>query len=126
MSTLALHCNNDDCTIQTSSYESNCRTAAMYSDSYNIRMSLSDFTETLDTCRMFGATAERILGRPVNEFLKLTDVERSKLKWQFLLERCKLKLMIKRKTAIRRFVSITVLDCAVADMKEVLTDIKGY
>lgn len=125
MSNSAVYCNNDDCVILNSSFEQNYR-AAGYSDSYNIRMSLSDFTETLDTCRMYGATAERILGKSLNEFRNLTSFERSNLKWKFLLERCKLKVIIKRKTAVRQTVSITVLDCEVADMREVLADIKAY
>lgn len=119
-----MQCNNDDCIILTSSFESSYRTAG-YSDSYNIRVSLSDFTDTLDT-QMVGATAERIVGKPLIEFRALTDIERSKLKWKFLLERCKVKVIVKRKTAVRRTVSIIVLDCVVADVQEILTDIKAY
>lgn len=121
-----MYCNNDDCMIQTSSFEKDYR-ATDFSDSYNIRMSLTDFTESLDNCRMYGATAERILGKSLGEFRNnLTDLDRSKLKWILLLERCKLKVIIKRKTAVRQAVSITVLDCVVADTREVLTDIKAY
>lgn len=126
MSISALNCINDDCAIQTSSFESNYLTTDNSLDTFNIRMNLSDFTETLDTCRVYGATAERILGKSLNEFQSLTDLERGNLKWKFLLERCKIKIIIKKKTAVRRTVSITVLDCVVADMHDVLTDIKAY
>lgn len=125
MSISAVHCNNEDCTILTSSYDTNYQ-AAYYSDSYNIRMSLTDFTETLDNCRMFGATAERILGKTLYEFQHLTDLDRSNLKWQILLERCKLKVIVKRKTAVQNTVSISVVDVAVADMNELMTNIKAY
>lgn len=125
MTTSLEDCINDDCIIQNSTFETNTQKIG-YSDSFNIRMQVSDLTGTLDTCRMYGATADRILGIGLTQFLRLTDTERGKLKWQLLLERCKFKLSIKRKSALTRTVSISVLDCVVADTIEVLTNVQAY
>lgn len=93
---------------------------------FNIPVHLTDHTGTLDKCRLIGDTAERILGYTLTDFLKLSSDDRCAIKWNFLLERCSVKLSIKRKTALRWKSQITIVDCQVANPSEVLEKIKSY
>lgn len=84
---------------------------------------LTDHTGTIE-CRLIGDTAERVLGITLTDFLKLPIADRCALKWTFLMERCAVKLSIKKKTALRWNTQITIVDCQVADPTEVREKIK--
>lgn len=87
---------------------------------------ISDHTDTIKNCRLIGVVAERMIGHTVETFKMLNDAEKSAIKWQYLLERCTIKLMIKRKSIIRSQTFVQILDCSVADPMEVLNKIKAY
>lgn len=86
---------------------------------------MTDHTGTVQ-CRLKGDNAERILGHSLCDFLKLSDENRASIKWKFLMERCSIKLSIKRKSALRWTTQITMLDCQVSEPAEVIENIKVY
>uniref|UniRef100_A0A4X1W028 Meiosis-specific with OB domain-containing protein n=2 Tax=Sus scrofa TaxID=9823 RepID=A0A4X1W028_PIG len=62
--------------------------------SFDMLIDLSDHTGTLHFCSLTGSVAEETLGCTVNEFLAMTDEQRTALKWQLLLERTKIYLKV--------------------------------
>ncbi|XP_059753339.1 meiosis-specific with OB domain-containing protein isoform X4 [Balaenoptera ricei] len=62
--------------------------------SFHMLIDLTDHTGTLHSCSLTGSVAEETLGFTVNEFLAMTDEQKTALKWQFLLERSKIYLKV--------------------------------
>ncbi|KAL4675918.1 hypothetical protein H8959_010063 [Pygathrix nigripes] len=62
--------------------------------SFDMLIDLTDHTGTLHSCSLTGSVAEETLGCTVNEFLAMTDEQKTALKWQFLLERSKIYLKV--------------------------------
>ncbi|XP_058142639.1 meiosis-specific with OB domain-containing protein [Dasypus novemcinctus] len=83
--------------------------------SFDLLIDLTDHTGTLSSCSLAGSIAEETLGCTVNEFLAMTDEQKTSLKWQFLLERSKIyvKLVLSRRA--RGGLRISVLSCKLAD-----------
>ncbi|KAG4077218.1 hypothetical protein HA402_005273 [Bradysia odoriphaga] len=96
-----------------------------YISYFNIPVQLTDHTGTLQ-CRLVGDAAERIFGCSLTDFLNQTDSHRTSIKWTFLMERCTVKLAIKRKTALRFNTQISIVDLKVSDPAEVLEKILVY
>ncbi|XP_011638034.1 meiosis-specific with OB domain-containing protein isoform X1 [Pogonomyrmex barbatus] len=67
---------------------------------FNIKINLKDDTGYLIGCRLIGDNAERILGCTVEEFQAMTVEKRSEMKWQYLLEKCDVRLHILGPTSI--------------------------
>lgn len=63
----------------------------------DMNISLTDYTGTLDNCNFNGTVAETFLGCTVTDFLQMTPTQKTKLKWQFLLERTKWYLQVSTK-----------------------------
>lgn len=124
----ALQCETEDCVIQGSSYETVITPygAAPYKDTYEISMHVSDHTGSLEMCNLSSSAAERILAMTATRFLELSEIEWGQLKWRLLLERCKVKVLVKLKTPIRFNTTVTVLDCVKADSADVFANIKAY
>ncbi|KAJ6646721.1 Protein hold'em [Pseudolycoriella hygida] len=128
-----IHCNCQIRVKETSCNKENCSIFFAespldehYINYFNIPISLTDHTGTIEQCRLIGDTAERIIGHTLHDFLKLSDAERTAIKWKFLMERCSVKLWIKRKTALRWNTQIVIVDCQLANPAEVLEKIKVY
>ncbi|KAL6084681.1 hypothetical protein STEG23_024747 [Scotinomys teguina] len=62
--------------------------------SFDVLVDLTDHTGTLHSCSLTGSIAEETLGCTVNEFLAMTSEQKTKLKWQFLLERSKIYIKL--------------------------------
>ncbi|TKC51514.1 hypothetical protein EI555_020054 [Monodon monoceros] len=62
--------------------------------SFHMLIDLTDHTGTLHSCSLTGSVAEETLGFTVNEFLAMTDEQKTALKWQFLLERSKIYVKV--------------------------------
>jgi meiosis-specific with OB domain-containing protein len=92
---------------------------------YDIEMCLSDHTGTI-SCRLMGKHGEMLLGRTVEEFLTLSDAEKAALKWRCLLERCAIKMIVKRKSAECTKNMINIVECVLANPEEVAEKIKIY
>nr|XP_029724635.1 protein hold'em-like [Aedes albopictus] len=93
---------------------------------FDIPVDITDHTGTLNNCRLVSQAAENTLNCNVDTFLKMGDVQKGKLKWRYLLERCALKLIIKRKSPIRFQSVYTIVECSVAKPQEVELKIKVY
>ncbi|KAL1392806.1 hypothetical protein pipiens_012209 [Culex pipiens pipiens] len=93
---------------------------------FDIRIDLTDHTGTLANCRLMNQVAEQTLACKVDKFLNMSDEEKGKLKWRILLERCAVKLVVKRKSPVRFQTVYSVAECVVAGAKEVEGKIKVY
>nr|XP_039259590.1 meiosis-specific with OB domain-containing protein-like [Styela clava] len=58
---------------------------------FDLQMSLSDHTGTLDQCRIGGKAAENLFGITVDGLECLTTEDLTDLKWSWLMERCRVR-----------------------------------
>ncbi|XP_006901977.1 PREDICTED: meiosis-specific with OB domain-containing protein, partial [Elephantulus edwardii] len=95
------------------------------SPSFDILVDLTDHTGTLHSCSLTGSVAEETLGCTVNEFLAMTDEQKTALKWQFLLERSKIYLKCILSPRARDRLRAQVLACKLADPTEASASLSG-
>ncbi|XP_069701481.1 meiosis-specific with OB domain-containing protein [Periplaneta americana] len=93
---------------------------------FDLRVSLSDHTGTLENIRLTGITAERIIGYKVDEFVDLPIDVKTQMKWKFLLERCAARVLVLCGTPDRPRPLISLLSCTVADPLEVAACLPVY
>uniref|UniRef100_A0A2K6NN25 Meiosis-specific with OB domain-containing protein n=1 Tax=Rhinopithecus roxellana TaxID=61622 RepID=A0A2K6NN25_RHIRO len=93
--------------------------------SFDMLIDLTDHTGTLHSCSLTGSVAEETLGCTVNEFLAMTDEQKTALKWQFLLERSKIYLKFVLSHRARSGLKISVLSCKLADPTEASRNLSG-
>ncbi|XP_047636890.1 meiosis-specific with OB domain-containing protein isoform X6 [Phacochoerus africanus] len=93
--------------------------------SFDMLIDLSDHTGTLHSCSLTGSVAEETLGCMVNEFLTMTDEQRTALKWQLLLERTKIYLKVSLSHRARAGLRMRVLSCKLADPVEASRSLSG-
>ncbi|XP_020942458.1 meiosis-specific with OB domain-containing protein isoform X1 [Sus scrofa] len=93
--------------------------------SFDMLIDLSDHTGTLHFCSLTGSVAEETLGCTVNEFLAMTDEQRTALKWQLLLERTKIYLKVSLLHRARARLRMSVLSCKLADPVEASRSLSG-
>ncbi|XP_077618778.1 meiosis-specific with OB domain-containing protein isoform X2 [Crocuta crocuta] len=83
--------------------------------SFHLLIDVTDHTGTLHACSLTGGVAEETLGCTVNEFLTMTDAQKTALKWQLLLERSKIYLKFFLSHRAKGGLRISVLSCKLAD-----------
>ncbi|MBW01831.1 Meiosis-specific with OB domain-containing protein, partial [Eschrichtius robustus] len=93
--------------------------------SFHMLIDLTDHTGTLHSCSLTGSVAEETLGFTVNEFLAMTDEQKTALKWQFLLERSKIYLKFFLSHRARGGLRVSVLSCKLADPIEASRNLSG-
>ncbi|XP_040168849.1 meiosis-specific with OB domain-containing protein [Anopheles arabiensis] len=93
---------------------------------FDIAVDVTDHTGTLTGCRMASRVAETVLCCDVATFLRQTDTQRTVLKWKYLLDRCAVRLIVKRRSAVRFQHLYSIVDCAIADPAEVEAKLKVY
>uniref|UniRef100_G3T198 Meiosis-specific with OB domain-containing protein n=1 Tax=Loxodonta africana TaxID=9785 RepID=G3T198_LOXAF len=93
--------------------------------SFDMLVDLTDHTGTLHSCSLTGSVAEETLDCTVNEFLAMTDEQKTALKWQFLLERSKIYLKFVLSHKAKGGFRITVLSCKLADPIEASRNLSG-
>nr|AAI19086.1 RIKEN cDNA 4930528F23 gene [Mus musculus]AAI19088.1 RIKEN cDNA 4930528F23 gene [Mus musculus]BAB30034.1 unnamed protein product [Mus musculus] len=86
--------------------------------SFDVLVDLTDHTGTLHSCSLSGSIAEETLGCTINEFLTMTSEQKTKLKWQLLLERSKIYLKLILSHRARGGLKVTILSCKLADPTE--------
>uniref|UniRef100_A0A3B3UAV0 Meiosis specific with OB-fold n=1 Tax=Poecilia latipinna TaxID=48699 RepID=A0A3B3UAV0_9TELE len=87
---------------------------------FDLLVDVTDHTGTLQACSLRGPVAEQTLGcTQTEEFVGLTDGQRTALKWRFLLERCKIYLKILPCARMKSGMRGTILACSLADPGEV-------
>lgn len=120
-------CSSEDCVILRSEWI-NHHTGPVnnYTDIYDLSVDLTDHTGSLQKCRIGATLAENMLGHPLNVFAMLSSERRGEIKWKWLLERCTIKIVVKRKSVVRSQAMICIVDCVVAKQAVVLGHIKMY
>ncbi|CAO2642219.1 Meiosis-specific with OB domain-containing protein, partial [Lemmus lemmus] len=93
--------------------------------SFDLLVDLTDHTGTLHSCSLTGSIAEETLGCTTNEFLAMTNEQRTKLKWQFLLERSKIYLKLILSHRARAGLKVSILSCKLADPTEASRNLAG-
>lgn len=92
---------------------------------FNIAISVSDGTGTLN-CRLTDQYAANVLKCSVAEFSHFDEKTIDELREKYLLARFSMKLLIKRKTMLRKAGFLMVLDIFETDPEEVAANIKCY
>ncbi|KAK5646523.1 hypothetical protein RI129_004987 [Pyrocoelia pectoralis] len=91
---------------------------------FNLHLMLTDHTGSLVNCRLYGKTAETVLNCTVQQFLAMTDEEKSALKWKLLMERCAVRIHVMAFGF--RGPIITILSCNLASPMEVANRLPHY
>uniref|UniRef100_A0A8C9SDE7 Meiosis specific with OB-fold n=1 Tax=Scleropages formosus TaxID=113540 RepID=A0A8C9SDE7_SCLFO len=86
---------------------------------FDLLVDITDHTGTLKSCSLSGTAAEKTLGCTAEEFLQLTEPEKTALKWKFLLERCKICLKVMSSPKSRNGIRGNILSCTLAEPLEV-------
>lgn len=93
---------------------------------FDLRVDFTDHTGTIANCRLWNAEAEQILGCPATDYLVKSWSQKCGLKWRFLMERCKVKVIVYKKTVYRSYSWIRLLHMELADPLEVKEKIPVY
>ncbi|XP_036053859.1 meiosis-specific with OB domain-containing protein [Onychomys torridus] len=93
--------------------------------SFDVLVDLTDHTGTLHSCSLTGSIAEKTLGCTINEFLAMTSEQKTKLKWQFLLERSKIYVKLILSHRARGGLKVSILSCKLADPTEASRNLPG-
>ncbi|XP_052614949.1 LOW QUALITY PROTEIN: meiosis-specific with OB domain-containing protein [Peromyscus californicus insignis] len=93
--------------------------------SFDVLVDLTDHTGTLHSCSLTGSIAEETLGCTINEFLAMTSEQKTKLKWQFLLERSKIYVKLILSHRARGGLKVSILSCKLADPTEASRNLAG-
>uniref|UniRef100_A0A8C6NVB9 Meiosis specific with OB-fold n=1 Tax=Nothobranchius furzeri TaxID=105023 RepID=A0A8C6NVB9_NOTFU len=89
------------------------------STDFDLLVDFTDHTGTMQVCSLRGPVAEKTLGCTTDEFTRLTDDQRTALKWRLLLERCKIYVKIVPSTKMKSGIRGAILSCSLADPGEV-------
>ncbi|KAJ8037086.1 Meiosis-specific with OB domain-containing protein [Holothuria leucospilota] len=91
---------------------------------FDMRVNLSDHTGTITGTYLGGKVAQEMLGCTEEEFLQLTEQRKTELKWNYLLERCKVYFKIVPSGFNGANNVLRLLSCEQADSKEVYNNLK--
>ncbi|XP_036385944.1 meiosis-specific with OB domain-containing protein [Megalops cyprinoides] len=86
---------------------------------FDLLVDITDHTGTLRSCTLSSTAAEKTLGCTAEDFVCLTEGQRTALKWRFLLERCKIYLKVLASSKTRHCLRGNILSCTLADPVEV-------
>ncbi|XP_016139667.1 meiosis-specific with OB domain-containing protein-like [Sinocyclocheilus grahami] len=111
-------CSNDACPNQGQQLQA--------PEGFDLLVGISDHTGTLQSCNLAGTVAEKTLGCKTEEFLCLSECQRTTLQWKFLLERCKIYLKVLPSTRSRSGMRASILSCALADPVEVKQNLASF
>ncbi|ESO09114.1 hypothetical protein HELRODRAFT_169054 [Helobdella robusta] len=89
---------------------------------YNMRIKVMDRTGTLN-CILLSDVTDKMIGCPADMFEALDYETRSRIKWNYLLERCRITLQIYESDERKRKIKILDLDLVQSDeiFREMLT-----
>ncbi|GLH10237.1 Protein hold'em [Gryllus bimaculatus] len=105
-------CMNSECRVGNGSFRGSIET------SFDLRVSLTDHTGSLEFCRLNGLSAERVLKCTAKQFSSMSLENKTQLKWTLLLERCAARILILRPSICNPRPSICLLSCCVSDPTE--------
>ncbi|KAJ6659710.1 hypothetical protein lerEdw1_018424 [Lerista edwardsae] len=107
-----------------SSFPSSSDTPAVF-PSFDLLVDLTDHSGTLHACNLSGTVAEETLGCKVQEFVALTEVQKTALKWHLLLERSKIYFKVILSPSSRTGFRASLLSCKLADPVESSQNLSG-
>ncbi|XP_065098590.1 meiosis-specific with OB domain-containing protein [Paramisgurnus dabryanus] len=115
------------CKVEINEESQTCSNAACPSQgqqthitsSFHLLVDISDHTGTLKSCNLAGTVAEKTLGCTTEEFMYLSESQRTAMKWTFLIEKCKIYLQILPSPKNISGMRASILSCALADPVEV-------
>ncbi|XP_068102808.1 meiosis-specific with OB domain-containing protein [Hyperolius riggenbachi] len=87
--------------------------------SLDLQMDITDHTGTL-SCNLFDRVAEDTLSCTVDGFFNLTEGQKTSLKWNLMLERCKIYVKVSSSPKANDGLRVDILSCKKADPNEVL------
>ncbi|XP_078521009.1 meiosis-specific with OB domain-containing protein isoform X12 [Lissotriton helveticus] len=93
--------------------------------SFELLVDLTDHTGTLQCCSLSSTVAEEALACTVEEFLALTEDQKTSLKWNLLLERSKIYFKMFASSSSRTGIRINLLSCKIADPFEASRNLSG-
>ncbi|XP_068610766.1 meiosis-specific with OB domain-containing protein [Brachionichthys hirsutus] len=92
---------------------------------FDLLVDVTDHSGTLQACSLRSPVAEKMLGVTMEEFARLTDDQRTALKWKCLLERFKVCVKIVPSTKRKAGMKGEVLACSLAEPGEVKAHMIG-
>ncbi|XP_066496902.1 meiosis-specific with OB domain-containing protein [Tiliqua scincoides] len=107
-----------------SSFPSSSDTPSVFA-SFDLLVDLTDHTGTLHSCNLSDTVAEETLGCTVQEFVALTEAQKTALKWHLLLERSKIYFKINLSSSSRTGLRTSLLSCKLADPIESSQNLSG-
>ncbi|KYO30832.1 meiosis-specific with OB domain-containing protein isoform B [Alligator mississippiensis] len=93
--------------------------------SFDVLVDLTDHTGTLYSCNLSDSIAEETLDCTVQEFLTLTEGQKTALKWHLLLERSKIYFKGFLSPSSRTGLRVNLLSCKLADPVEASQNFSG-
>lgn len=88
---------------------------------YRIPVSLTDHTGSLEHCYLYGSVAEHLMGIKVENFLKMDLENRTRIKWRFLMERCKVYFKVYRSNKDGGRAVIQIMSCSLAHPQDIIS-----
>ncbi|XP_011190881.2 protein hold'em [Zeugodacus cucurbitae] len=85
---------------------------------FNINVQFSDHTGTLLETRLLGAVAERVLALTPQAYEALSEQQKAACKWKFLMDYFEVKLLVRKASAVRRQMSVIVVDMRAVNIAE--------
>lgn len=93
---------------------------------FDLRLDLSDHTGTVSNCRLLNEEGEKTLGCRADVFQAYPWPDKCGLKWKFLMERCRLKVVVYKRTVYRPYSFIRIVEMKLACNREVVDRAKIY
>lgn len=115
-------CDTEDCLLFQ--YENS--NVVRFRDMFDIKIDISDHTGTLKYCHIIGERAEKMLGSTLAQFCNVQPETRAMEKYKYFMERCQLKLVINKKSAVYRSTFVNVIDCTLADPADVANNVRIF
>ncbi|XP_077980792.1 meiosis-specific with OB domain-containing protein-like [Glandiceps talaboti] len=121
-SVVAVRCSQ--CKFRVDQVTNNCKNSACTASvtgntvtqmSYDVSVTLTDNTGSLHGFRLGGNAAEEILGCTVGEYCQISDMDKTQLKWKYLLEKCKVYFKMIQPRFENATPTVRILSCSPAD-----------
>ncbi|GIY04365.1 meiosis-specific with OB domain-containing protein [Caerostris extrusa] len=82
---------------------------------YDIPLSLADNTGCIERCLLLGQVAENLLGLNVQDFLRLSAEDKTKLKWNYLFERMTVQFKVTQPSVGNGKYNFRIISCKKCD-----------
>ena len=97
-----------------------------YEDCYAVMINISDHTGTVLGIWLNTNVIEKMINYAPADFAKFDSNKKAEIKWRWLFARCAVKLIVRRKKDVHSKMSVSALQCTIANLDDVLRDINIY